>query len=275
MLDLLKAFSSHLENTELTSCFAGITKIAGYQITKEERTPFLHFHNHITNPQPKYITNWREAPKNEHFYIKLVDGILHTTQGTYGCLKYHQENITNIEMEMVKCVEQVDFKKILGNSSVMIGNTQKWDYEYQAYVLTYRRCLDQFANALSTFFKNQANSFRTFDKYLKSQKIQQVALPLAEIHAKHIKNFEFVMSEGGARSVRDTIAHYQFVPAGVLNLTPIGIVFAGGGENMFLNSAEPTLLSKILENKTAALHACLSEMIFSFVQEVEKWETGS
>lgn len=259
-------------NSEIQACLNEIQEIAGYDLPENEREAFLVFHGHITSPQPNYITALRNDPKKEHWYHLLVNGVLGNTQSSFACVRYHLENLKKIESEIIKSIEQKNYKEALGDSTMVLGNTRIWDFEYQAYVLAYRRCLDQFAGALAAFFKNKYSSFRTLPDFLARRKPQEVAIPLIEVHKKHTENFEFVLSEGGVTSVRDRIAHYEFVQAGTINLSSRGLVFVGGGENLNLNFEEKSLLSETLEEKTVALHKCISEMIHCYVSEVTKWQ---
>ncbi|MGA6097575.1 hypothetical protein ACPESN_06835 [Stutzerimonas marianensis] len=272
MLDFLKSSLSMFFNSEIQACLNEIQEIAGYDLPESEREVFLVFHGHITNPQPNYITALRNDPKKEHWYHLLVNGVLGNAQSSFACVRYHLENLKKIESEIIKAIEQKNYKEALGNSTMALGNTRIWDFEYQAYVLAYRRCLDQFAGALAAFFKNKYSSFRTLPDFLAKQKLQEVANPIIEVHKKHTKNFEFVLSDGGITSVRDRIAHYEFVQAGTINLSSRGLVFVGGGENLNLNFEEKSLLSETLEEKTTALHNCISEMIHCYVIEVTKWQ---
>lgn len=274
MLEFLKSSFALFLNTEIQSCLNEVQKIASYDLTEKEREPFLAFHCHITNPQPNYITLLRNDPKKEHWYHILVNGVLGNTQSSFACVRYHLENLTKIEIEIVKSIEAKNYKEAIGNSTLALGNTRIWDFEYQAFVLAYRRCLDQFASALAAFFKNRYSSFRTFPDFLAKKKPQEVAKPLIDAHSRHTQNFEFVLSEGGTTSVRDRIAHYEFVQAGTINLSSRGLVFVGGGENLNINFETSGLLSEVLEAKTIALHNCLSEMIYCFIKEANSWERG-
>jgi hypothetical protein len=259
-------------NTEIQACLNEIQEVAGYDLSEEKRKAFLAFHNHITNPQPNYITLLRNDPKKEYWYHQLVNGVLGNTQSSFACVRYHLENLKKIESDIIKSIEGKKYKEALGSSTMALGNTRIWDFEYQAYVLAYRRCLDQFAGSLAAFFKNKYSSFRTLPDFLAKRKPQEVASSLIELHSKHTKNFEFVLSEGGVISVRDRIAHYEFVQAGTINLSSRGLIFVGGGENLNLNFEANALLSEILEEKTIALHNCLSEMIYCYINEVARWQ---
>lgn len=259
-------------NSEIQKFLSDIQEIAGYDLHDNEREVFLVFHKHITEPQPNYITALRNDPKKEFWYHLLVNGVLGNTQSSFACVRYHLENLKKIESDIIESIEQRNYKEVLGNSVMALGNTRIWDFEYQAYLLAYRRCLDQFAGALAAFFKNKHNSFRTLPDFLAKRRPQEVAIPLIEVHKRHTKNFEFVLSEGGVTSVRDKIAHYEFVQAGTINLSSRGLVFVGGGENLNLNFGEKFLLGETLEEKTVALHNCISEMINCYVIEVAKWQ---
>jgi hypothetical protein len=161
------------------------------------------------------------------------------------------------------------------NGSLGLGGTSVLDFEYQAYVLAFRRCLDQLACALAAFFKNKYSSFRTLPHFLGHRKPREVAQKLANVHAKYVNNFEFVLSEGGVTSVRDRIAHYEFVQAGCFNLSTRGVVLVGGGENLNLPGGTARTLTETLQSKSSSLQQCIAEMIEVFVEEVANWEADN
>lgn len=52
-----------------------------------------------------------------------------------------------------------------------LGGTRKMDFEYQAFVLAYRRCLDYLAGAIASYFKTEVSSFRTLPKSISKSKM--------------------------------------------------------------------------------------------------------
>lgn len=278
MLEIFKQLIKTLSNSDIGKCIEIAHEIAGFDLTPEDHLPFKIFHTHITSPQPQYITSLRSDPSKEYWYHVLVNGILGNTQSSFACVRYHLAKLQEIEERILGEIEKTNYRQTLGNQTVALGNTRIWDFEYQAFVLAYRRCLDQFATALSGFFKNKKHSFRTLPDFLSKRKPESVALALKSEHAKHVHHFDFVLSEGGITSVRDRIAHFEFVQAATINLTAQGLVLVGGGEELNLDSnlsatdMKHERLSANLEKKTAALHACISGMIDCYVREVAAWD---
>lgn len=258
---------------QFQSCMSAIKTIAGYELQEKHKAGFLEFHRYITDPQPNFISELRSDPKREHWYHLLVNGVLGNVQRSFSCVLYHQDRLANVEASLMKVIGKYNLSESLGASTWGLGDTSILDFEYQAYVLAYRRCLDQFAGAMAAFFKNKYSSFRTFPAFLARRKPQEVALSISDIHKKYVEHFEFVLSEGGVTSVRDRIAHYEFVPAGCVNISAVGIVLVGGGENLNLNG-DRNSLTETLSKKTDLLYECIAETIRAFIESASKWENN-
>lgn len=252
---------------------AAIKTIAGHELHEKYKTGFLEFHRYITNPQPDFITKLRSDPKKEHWYHLMVNGVLGNVQRSFSCVLYHQGRLSNVEAELMTAIRGYNLHDKLGAATMGLGDSSILDFEYQAYVLAYRRCLDQFAGAMAAFFKNKYSSFRTLPAFLARRKPETVARLISDIHGKYVEHFEFVLSEGGVTSVRDRLAHYEFVPAGCVNISARGVVLVGGGENLNLNG-DNSSLTEILSKKTDILYECIAEIIQSFIQSTSKWEVS-
>lgn len=262
-------------SSEVQTCLAEVREIAGYDLSVEHKGPFLAFHKFITDPQPDFISKLRADPKKEHWYHALVNGILGNVQGSFSCVLYHQDRVAHTERALTQVLQNHKIKGLPENGCLGLGGTSVLDFEYQAYVLAFRRCLDQLACALAAFFKNKYSSFRTLPHFLGHRKPREVAQKLAEVHAKHVNSFEFVLSESGVTSVRDRIAHYEFVQAGCFNLSSRGVVLVGGGENLNLPAGTTRTLTETLQSKSSSLHQCIAEMIEVFVEEVAIWQANN
>lgn len=255
-----------MNRKEIRQCFDEISRIAAFEVSAEFRKPFLRFHNYITNPQPVFITNWRDDPTQEKWYHRLVNGILGDVQSAFSATVYHLSRLTEIEEEVSTFLDGHNFRQFIGQSTIGLGDTKKLDFEYQAYVLSYRRCLDYLARSLAGYFKRDCTSFRQFPKNLRTAPAASVANALLKVHGNHVQTFQFVLNEGEGRSVRDRIAHYEFVSAGCINLRADGFKLVGGGENrgMGNTSAEEPLGSALL-NRTNALIRFLGEIVDAFI----------
>lgn len=258
---------------EIQAATAGVRAIAHFDIGEEQAQPFLRFHSFITQPQPRFITEWREDPKREYRYRVLVGGVLDHVRGALGAVEYHRGKLLDLENKINAFLEYVDFKNVLGASTMGLGGTAKLDFEYQAYVLAYRRCLDYLTRALAAYFGRPNHSFREMrTKALHRAKPEMVAEALSEVHAKFEPMFGFVMTNDGDTSVRDRIAHTEGVGAGCINLSRMGVCLAGGGED--LRGWGPTggRLSEALAIRTANLHECVGTMLDEFIGSTIKVE---
>jgi len=249
-----------------------VLQIARYQLNEKYRIPFLEFHHHVTEAQPEYIKELRDNPRKEYWYSTLVSGILDNVQSSFSCVQYHEDRLRLVESNIMDVVHQSNLAQLLGETSMGVGGASILDFEYQAYVLAYRRCLDQFARAIAAFFKNKCQSFKKFPDFLEKQKPQDVAKALSKVHAKYAKEFGFVFSTDEVSSVRDRIAHYEFVPAGVLNISARGVYLVGGGEELNMCGVEKATLTDSISIRTEVLYQCIEEMIRTFISSVSLWE---
>lgn len=272
--DAFRKMNDALSSPAILGCMAVIESIAGFKLSASDRQPFLYFHNYLTNPQPTFVTTWRADPNLEKWYRRFADGFLTDVQNAFACVLYHHGRLKAIENAVVENIEKFNYRQVIGsNSTIALGNTLVWDFEYQAFILAYRRCLDYLARALCTYFKNDFHSFRKLGGFLENLKPASVSHSLLPVHAKYSPLFEFVLSEGDRKSVRDKISHYEYVPVGVINLSQRGFVLAGGGEQLGLTGmAGPVMLSEVLDTHVGNLRACVREMIFRFVDSIRAEE---
>ncbi len=267
-------------SVETQACFQVVREVTGFEMETHLKEPFLEFHRYVTDPQPDCITQLRNnEKKGDYWYHQLVNGILGNVQQSFLCVLYHQGRLLAVEAELMRRLASLGEMPVISkNSTLGMGGTHILDFEYQAYVMAYRRCLDQLSTALSAFFKERISSFRSLPKKLARKRPLEVVRAITDTHSKHISAFEFVMSEGGAPSIRDRIAHFEFVPAGTLNIRSDGAILVGGGENLNfdqISSPETMELAKTINNKTVALHSCIAEILNEFIQSVTAWEQGT
>lgn len=266
--EFLKQSLALMGGEDMRRFWGCIQETAGFHLSRAECEPFLLFHRYITEPEPPFITQWRADPKKERWYRLLVNGLGHV-QNSFACVRYHQERARAIEVAAHSCFEKAGVQDRLGNSTVGGGNNLALDFEYQAYVLAYRRCLDQFARALAAYFRNDHHSFRHLPKLLKKAKPTAVAEAISAVIEKRSVSFDFVLSAPGENSVRDRIAHHEFVPAGVINISARGFILMGGGEELGLQ-AGPVPLGEVLARRTEELLACISELLATLAAEAAK-----
>jgi hypothetical protein len=97
------------------------------------------------------------------------------------------------------------------------------------------------------------------------KKSSNVATALVQAHTRHVDQLGFVLADG-RRSVRNRVAHYEFVSAGCVNLTAQGFFLAGGGEELSLpEELRGARLGEVLSERIMQLHSCVDDMIDTFV----------
>jgi len=251
-------------SAEVQQSIQVIKQVAHHDISDEMAKPFLAFHAYMTNPQPEFITAWRADPKREPRYHQLVNGVLGNVRGALAAVTYHHTNLEVIEAEIRTQLAKINFQSALGNSTLGLGGTQKLDFEYQSYVLAYRRCLDYLTRALSAYFGRDAHSFRRMNRGLVGVREVAVAQALLDVHARYQQPFQFVLGVDGKISLRDRIAHRDFVGAGCFNLSRFGVGLVGGGENLNPRFLDQSPLASALGRRTLLLQTCIAEMLDAF-----------
>jgi hypothetical protein len=264
----LDDFTNSFERKNFQRCFE---EVAGFCLSEAEEQPFEIFHNYIFYDGA--ILTWKAEKKNELWYQILMDGILGSVYSSFACVRYHENRAKNIENGVYDCFERSGVKEQMGNIFSGGGNTFALDFEYQAYILAYRRCLDYLSRALAAYFKNKHNSFRRLPKLLEKVKPYSVSSALSEVISSHLKNFEFVLSDKNESSLRDRIAHYEFVRAGILNFSARGVFFTAGGEGL-PGADNPLPLHEILSSRSNNLFLCISQLLSVFVAEVKSYESS-
>jgi hypothetical protein len=275
-MDTQAIFGNQLKmvlSPEMINLVEIVVRTAGYTLPPTKEEYFRKFHTYITNPEPKFITSWRASKKTEYLYHRLVSGVLTDTQNAFMAVNYHFEKIVNIEKTVIETLDKRNYKEFLGDSAVAFGNSLALDFEFQSFVLAYRRCLDLLTRAMSSFFRQEFHSFRKLPKVFISYNPLSVATALIEVHEKYAKDFKFVLSEEGEKSIRDLISHYKFVNAGAININKFGFKFAGINEQLFDRLEANDSFSTILDRKLNALGHCIKDMLDAFVKEVELWDT--
>jgi len=257
-------------NPVTDKCFREIEAVAGFKLIAGQRAAFLRFHAYITrDPPPRYLAELQSKGKR---YEQHVNGILGHTQNALACVYYHLTHLQQMEAKVEEIIASSGLPNLLGKSVTGGGNTLALDFEYQEFVLSVRRCLDYLTRGLASYFKSDFHSFRRFGDFLENATPADIASTLRGIHATHVDNFQFVLSQSERRSTRDRISHYEFVPAGVVNISSRGFVLAGGGENLSGHSSHPPRLADILRSHTMHLQQCVDDFLDTFVAASRDYE---
>ncbi len=253
-----------------------VIEIAGVPpLTPEQHEGFEYLHNYLFSPQPPWLQELRATPAGERWYLRLVGGIFDNVQSARLAVEYHFGNIKAIESAVHSVLQDRDLSTIPPNQTVAVGNTQKLEFEYHAYVFAYRRTLEYLSRAMAGYLKCDCSSFNRFSKVLTAKRSSNVATRLQVVCDEFDEQFAFVVSDGNEGvSVRDRISHYEFTSAGSYNLTRDGFRLIGGGEVLHLIGKAGTL-SEALEERLRVLDAFLSKMLHEFTDAVREENQGA
>lgn len=252
-----------------------IAAVADFEISEKAAHPFVEF-IHWINTKPAFIVKWRESPVTENRdYIRFMT-VTDDVRAAYAAGCYHLSRVKQIEMSVNAVLSRYDFAdQIPINGVAAFGRMRQLDFEYQSFVLAYRRCLDYLAWGLSTYFKAQQNSYRRLRKTLISASPTSVASALIAAYDRHSEKFKFVIGNERGKSTRDRISHYEFVQAATINVGIDGHRLVGGGEELKLaDPADRRSLAEILTTRLVDLHACVSDLLATFRTAVTELETA-
>ena len=255
-----------------------VEAIAGYTPAPDTQLGFLRFHAFFSsNPLPKYLAAWRADPKLEHWTRQHIDGVHGHARNAFSGVLYHRDRLLEIEANMISALEKIPFQDAIAEGAVAgLGNTLKWDFEYQAFVLAARRCLDHLTLALMAYFKLKHHSFNKMPTYLKNKHKADVAAELLRIHAEQAPKLAYILSEGGKlSSVRDRIAHREHVGAGAINLKRNGVSFVGGGEDLKPWENGEQRLGVVIQRRVDELLECVNAFIDGFIAAVSTHERNA
>src|ERR1700733_2443762 len=220
---------------EMAQIIIDTQAIAGYELPIETQKGFLFFHEFVTDPVPGYIAKWRASPTTEHCCHRPVNGILGDVHSAVRRVFYHRGRMMEIEDTLLQAIESVDYKSRLGNAVFALGNTPKWDFEYQAFVLATRSALDYLRRALSAYFHDKSHSYNSWPKALRHPKAPALARALLETYEAQQDGLFYLKQNLSGVARRDQIAHHGHVSPATINLTAKGLVLVGGGEDLAFN----------------------------------------
>jgi hypothetical protein len=262
-----------LKPEEVLRVVAAVRTVTDFDIPTEREGSLQRFNAFLISPEPKYITRWRTDPSlNRDWYVPHIRGIQTFVRGGLAAAHYHVQRLADLETAVAKLLAEFA-SETRYTGSIGVGPTRILDFEYQAFILAYRRCLDYLAGALACYFKMNVRSFRTFPKSLAKTNPPAVSDALRKAHARHVDALAFVLLDG-RQSIRNRIAHYEFVPAGFINLNSrYGVILIGGGEELHKDLSKGSVtLSSVLVARLDALHACVDDMIDTFMSAVREHE---
>jgi len=259
---------------EMAQIIIDTQAIAGYELPIETQKGFLFFHEFVTDPVPGYIAKWRASPTTEHWYHRHVNGILGDVHSAVRRVFYHRGRMMEIEDTLLQAIESVDYKSRLGNAVFALGNTPKWDFEYQAFVLATRSALDYLRRALSAYFHDKSHSYNSWPKALRHPKAPALARALLETYEAQQDGLFYLKQNLSGVARRDQIAHHGHVSPATINLTAKGLVLVGGGEDLAFNREIPIQsLRGIINGRADYLVSTIEAFLATFITEVRKIES--
>ncbi|MFN0062835.1 MAG: hypothetical protein ACKVPX_09990 [Myxococcaceae bacterium] len=144
------------------------------------------------------------------------------------------------------------------------GNTLRLSFEYQAFIVAARTTLDYLAGTLNAYFGCEDASFHDWPDALDVAKPRDVARQMAKVLQPLHERLEHFYSSALRRSVRDRIAHYEFVPAAHISIGPLGVVLHEGGERLD-GSAATQKLTNALTKHFDAVNQVVKETINTLI----------
>ncbi len=261
-----------LWNSPLVQDFYHQVKLsAGFDLPPSSKALFTEYHQHFfEGSKPDFSKDWGDTSPNWKWQKKHYDSILGSVQSALASVHYHRDNMLRIEREILSFTRMDElvtiFKNDASGSCIGGGNTQKLDFEYHAFVFSYRRTLDYLTRGVSALLKQDFHSFRTLNKGFAAHQKHTWVNEIVAIHAKYTPKLEKFLGKEDGKGTRDLIAHYLHVPAGCLNVNSSGVFFAGGGEGLSHNQT----LRAAIDLYVRILEGIISETLSAIMKGHEK-----
>ena len=166
--------------------------------------------------------------------LRLGEHLGHALEGL-AVANYHVQRVAEIEADLAAMFRSLDDPP---PSSSVGFRSRKLDAEYQAFVFALRRAIEYFAAAVAAYFKTDCSRVRKVVAAIGGCEPHAPCVGAVAAVQTGLSLLPDVLTQGNARSVRDRMAHWEFVAAGSLQaawdetgqLRVTGI--AGGGEEL-------------------------------------------
>src|SRR5262249_33467431 len=135
------------------------------------------------------------------------------------------------------------------------------DSEYQAFIFAVRSTLDYLTKSVCAYFKNESHSFHKWPGLIPALKPADTAERIGKVLRPHHAALDHFFFANDRMSVRDRIAHKEFVGAGTPNANALGVYLLGGGENLNLEGRLSSVLDRHLDRAKRAVESILDELI--------------
>jgi hypothetical protein len=245
-----------------------ISPIISYELPPPQKESFSAFHRFVSQvPTSTAVKLW--ASNNSRWHEIAVEGILGSVQNSLTIAHYHCNRIGSLETAVTTALQNFPIDEC---TTIGGGNTLVFDAEYQAFILSCRRCLDQLSYALVAFFKSECSSFRGLEKHLKLEKFNPESNLLLDALMANKNNFlgSLLPPTTDKKSERDQIAHFKSVSAGVLNVNQRGVYFCGGASFYDRVPFEINRVTKVTATLMSATQKCVDELILALIETLQR-----
>jgi len=217
-----------------------LEEIAGFEFPTSTKQKFLAFHaSIIATPRLPILTRLTtEGGSRRDWLTPFINAVLGHVQEGLAASYYHFANVESIERKMLSSaltrlpnIQQTEGTTIAG------GNTRKLNFEYQAFVFALRRTMEYLAVSVGAFFKCEVHRIRKLAESIATAEPQDLRDRVrARLEESLQSLLDILHTDNKKRSVRDQLAHWEAVDAGVFHITwrseGILVAIAGGGENL-------------------------------------------
>lgn len=256
--------------------FSALKRVAGFKLPTLTKQRFLAFHASIAaTPRLPVLTRLTvEGGSRRDWLTPFTEAVLGHVQEGLAASYYHLANVESIEREMISLAQTwLPNIQLPKGSAVAGGNTRRLNFEYQAFVFALRRTMEYFAVSVGAFFKCEAHRIRTLADSIAAAEPPDTRDRVRVKLDESLHGLSDVLPPADKeRSVRDQLAHWRAVDAGVFNVTSgpeeVRIFIAGGGENIHPWDSETRLELKRQEAGGIAIMA-LTPILRDQIMRVE------
>ena len=204
--------------------------------------------------EPKSVANVEHfvgRPGKPDWRERMGRHVGHAFEGI-AIANYHVERVAQIEAEIASMIASLDDPP--PSTNVGFGS-RKLNAEYQAFVFALRRSLEYFAAAVGAFFKTDCRRIKDVAGAIENREPLQRSAAAQSLIRTRLAEMQGLLTRDGSKSVRDRMAHEEFVFAGGFSATwdasgrlqVTGII--GGGEDPPVGADPSKTLSMVLRTQ--------------------------
>jgi len=252
-------------SSQMREFWQRVEAVVGTPLLEEHRKPFLYAHDWFNQrPESPGLTRLRpQATGKPDWRSVLANAVLgNTQQAVAGCL-YRRNRLYEMDAAIQRIAAETRVSGVVTqlNTTVAGGDLTALHCEYQDFLILIRRCLDYLARAVGAYFRRECWSFRKLKDELPEWKPKEVAQPIHTALMAREDTFMQFLSEGTDKTIRDRIIHREFVPAGVLNVTPMGVCLVGGGDDLTPSERLMPRIDKYLTDLQDLVRVILASLV--------------